>query len=103
MKRKLTWAAVAVSRPTRAGAAGEHGHGEHGGLGARHETASPTRRSSAHAASIGLLPQAEQRGEFVHPFAQTGTVDFACLVPGHAEAGMIGTIEVIQLKGRNDA
>lgn len=36
-----------------------------------------------------------QRGEIVWQFSQPGRFKFACLVPGHFEAGMIGTIEVI--------
>lgn len=35
-----------------------------------------------------------QRGELVWQFDQPGTVDFACLVPGHMEAGMVGKVEV---------
>jgi len=27
-------------------------------------------------------------------FAKAGTVSYACLVPGHMEAGMVGTVEV---------
>ncbi len=33
-------------------------------------------------------------GGLVWQFDQPGTVDFACLVPGHMEAGMIGKIKV---------
>lgn len=35
-----------------------------------------------------------QRGTIVWQFDKPGTVDFACLVPGHFEAGMIGKIVV---------
>jgi len=35
-----------------------------------------------------------QRGGIVWQFAKAGTVTYACLVPGHREAGMVGTIEV---------
>tara|TARA_R110002049_G_scaffold118604_1_gene272623 strand:+ start:7 stop:546 length:540 start_codon:yes stop_codon:yes gene_type:complete len=35
-----------------------------------------------------------QRGALVWQFAKTGTVTYACLVPGHKEAGMVGTIDV---------
>jgi len=35
-----------------------------------------------------------QRGGIVWQFEKTGSVDFACLVPGHSEAGMVGTIHV---------
>ncbi|TFL13495.1 hypothetical protein CSC67_13380 [Pusillimonas caeni] len=35
-----------------------------------------------------------QKGGLVWQFPQTGTVDFACLLPGHMEAGMIGKVTV---------
>ncbi|HSV81907.1 MAG TPA: cupredoxin family protein [Ramlibacter sp.] len=35
-----------------------------------------------------------KRGELVWNFNRPGTFQFACLVPGHFEAGMIGTIVV---------
>lgn len=35
-----------------------------------------------------------QRGLIVWQFDRAGTVDFACLVPGHMEAGMIGKVDV---------
>lgn len=41
---------------------------------------------------IALKPG--QRGSIVWQFDKAGTVDFACLVPGHMEAGMVGKIEV---------
>lgn len=37
-----------------------------------------------------------QAGEIVWTFPRTGTVDFACLLPGHYEAGMTGKIEVVK-------
>ena len=33
-------------------------------------------------------------GELVWQFTRAGTFDFACLVPGHFEAGMVGKIRV---------
>ena len=33
-------------------------------------------------------------GEIVWQFTHSGTVDFACLQPGHMEAGMIGKVAV---------
>lgn len=33
-------------------------------------------------------------GDIIWQFDQTGTVDFACLIPGHMEAGMKGQIKV---------
>ncbi|MFW7342352.1 cupredoxin family protein [Pollutimonas sp. H1-120] len=35
-----------------------------------------------------------QRGGLVWKFDQAGTVDFACLIPGHMEAGMVGKLKV---------
>lgn len=35
-----------------------------------------------------------QRGGIVWQFDRPGTVDFACLIPGHLEAGMVGKVEV---------
>ncbi len=35
-----------------------------------------------------------QKGGLVWQFPQAGVVDFACLVPGHMEAGMLGKIKV---------
>ncbi len=60
----------------------------------------------AHAEMMRKMPQMQhaepnmvtlqpgQRGELVWQFDQPGTVDFACLVPGHMEAGMVGKIVV---------
>lgn len=41
---------------------------------------------------INLAPG--QRGGIVWQFAKAGTVTYACLVPGHKDAGMVGTVEV---------
>jgi uncharacterized cupredoxin-like copper-binding protein len=35
-----------------------------------------------------------QQGEIVWQFTQAGTVNFACLMPGHYEAGMKGAVRV---------
>ncbi len=35
-----------------------------------------------------------QRGGIVWQFAKAGTVTYACLVPGHKEAGMVGEVTV---------
>lgn len=35
-----------------------------------------------------------QQGEIIWQFTQTGVVDFACLMPGHFEAGMKGKVKV---------
>lgn len=41
---------------------------------------------------IRLEPGAS--GDIVWQFDQDGSVDFACLIPGHMEAGMVGTVKV---------
>jgi uncharacterized cupredoxin-like copper-binding protein len=35
-----------------------------------------------------------KKGEIVWRFNRAGTFDFACLMPGHFEAGMLGTVTV---------
>ena len=35
-----------------------------------------------------------KKGEIVWRFNRAGTFDFACLIPGHFEAGMLGTVTV---------
>lgn len=61
---------------------------------------------NAHAEMMRKTPETEhagpnmltlgpgQRGRLVWQFDRAGTVDFACLVPGHMEAGMVGKITV---------
>ena len=34
------------------------------------------------------------RGDLVWQFTRVGTYQFACLVPGHYEAGMVGDVTV---------
>jgi uncharacterized cupredoxin-like copper-binding protein len=60
----------------------------------------------AHAAEMRKMPgmkhtepnmitlAAGKMGGLVWKFDRAGTVDFACMVPGHMEAGMVGKIEV---------
>ncbi len=36
-----------------------------------------------------------KRGEMVWQFTEVGEFKFACLIPGHFEAGMVGTIKVL--------
>jgi len=61
----------------------------------------------AHAAEMRSMPNMKhvggnmmtldpgQRGGMVWQFDTAGTVDFACLVPGHMEAGMVGKVHVM--------
>ncbi len=60
----------------------------------------------AHAAEMQKMPDMKhaepnmitlgpgQRGGLVWKFTQAGMVDFACLIPGHMEAGMVGKLKV---------
>lgn len=48
----------------------------------------------AHSAPQMLHVTAGKTGEIVWRFNQAGQFDFACLIPGHFEAGMRGTITV---------
>jgi uncharacterized cupredoxin-like copper-binding protein len=47
-----------------------------------------------HAEPNMVTLQPGQRGGLVWQFDRPGTVDFACLIPGHMEAGMAGKIVV---------
>lgn len=38
--------------------------------------------------------EAGKRGNIVWTFSNTGTFEFACLIPGHYESGMHGAVEV---------
>ena len=37
-----------------------------------------------------------KQGEIIWQFTQAGTVNFACLMPGHYEAGMRGAVKVVK-------
>lgn len=47
-----------------------------------------------HAAPNIIALALGQRGGIVWQFDKAGEVGFACLVPGHMEAGMVGTIKM---------
>ncbi|HEY5293297.1 MAG TPA: cupredoxin family protein [Burkholderiales bacterium] len=47
-----------------------------------------------HADSNQVTLDPGKTGELVWQFTKAGTVDFACLQPGHFEAGMMGTVSV---------
>lgn len=42
----------------------------------------------------GRTVKTKQKGELIWRFTKRGTFEFACLMPGHYEAGMLGTIIV---------
>lgn len=65
----------------------DSGHGAH--AGAMHDMM----HSADHHASATHVPPG-QRGEIVWQFTHAGRFQYACLVPGHFEAGMVGEIEV---------
>jgi uncharacterized cupredoxin-like copper-binding protein len=48
----------------------------------------------SHGAGAAMSVPAGQRGELVVKFEQAQTLQMACLVPGHYEAGMRGTVNV---------
>lgn len=73
----------------------------------RHEFSLGSQRELAeHAAAMQKFPNMEHdepnmvslapgvQGEVIWQFTQPGTVDFACLQPGHFEAGMKGGVTV---------
>jgi uncharacterized cupredoxin-like copper-binding protein len=50
--------------------------------------------SMKHATANMVTLNAGQSGGMVWQFGKAGSVDFACLVPGHMEAGMTGKVTV---------
>jgi len=44
--------------------------------------------------NMAAVPPGERR-EIIWQFANAGTVDFACTIPGHLEAGMVGRVSVV--------
>lgn len=49
-----------------------------------------------HADANAVTVDPGQTGEIVWHFTQAGSVEFACLLPGHFEAGMRGAVQVLQ-------
>ncbi|MFS8980812.1 cupredoxin family protein [Cupriavidus necator] len=47
-----------------------------------------------YASSNGITLEAGKSGEIIWQFSKLGTVSFACLVPGHYDSGMRGTVTV---------
>ena len=45
-------------------------------------------------AKVDGVPSWRCTGTLIWKFTQAGTVEFACLMPGHYEAGMKGSIRV---------
>jgi len=53
-----------------------------------------TEHSHSHAGAAAISVAPGQTGELVVTFTQTGTLQMACLIPGHFEAGMKGQLKV---------
>jgi uncharacterized cupredoxin-like copper-binding protein len=53
-----------------------------------------TDHSHSHAGAAAISVAPGQTGELVVTFPQTGTLQMACLIPGHYEAGMKGQLKV---------
>ena len=50
-----------------------------------------------------ITVQPGKSGEIIWQFTKAGKVNFACLQPGHYDAGMAGTVTVNKAKGRTPA
>lgn len=61
---------------------------------ARHRLAMQRDGAMAHGAPNMAHVAPGEQGEIVWTFGRPGTLQYACLLPGHFEAGMAGTIEV---------
>jgi uncharacterized cupredoxin-like copper-binding protein len=55
-----------------------------------------------HGTGAAITVAAGQTGELVVTFPKLGTLQMACLIPGHYEAGMRGQVKVIN-SGRSTA
>jgi uncharacterized cupredoxin-like copper-binding protein len=53
-----------------------------------------TDHSHSHAGAAAISVAPGQKGELVVTFSKTGTLQMACLIPGHYEAGMKGQLNV---------
>jgi len=49
---------------------------------------------AAHHEANAITVAPGQTGELLWTFKRAGTLDFACLLPGHREAGMVGKVRV---------
>ncbi len=68
-------------------------------LGPKHELlehAKEMRQGTGHGHhnTNAITLKAGEQGEIVWQFKKSGTLDFACLIPGHFEAGMSGEVRV---------
>lgn len=62
----------------------DHGQMDHGQMGAGH----------GHAGGNTVLVQPGQRAELTWTFRKSAPIEFACNVPGHYQAGMVGPLTI---------
>jgi uncharacterized cupredoxin-like copper-binding protein len=73
---------------------GEHPHDATTAENLRHAVAMRKKPNMEHADPNGISLAAGQTGELLWKFTNRGTFEFACLMPGHREDGMLGTVTV---------
>lgn len=56
-----------------------------------------------HADDNMVTVQPGKTGEIIWQFTKAGKIDFACLLPGHYEAGMKGSVKVTAKSGKRDS
>jgi uncharacterized cupredoxin-like copper-binding protein len=61
---------------------------------AKHAEAMRANPDMKHDEPNGRMLAPKAKGEIVWRFSKAGTFEFACLIPGHREAGMTGTVTV---------
>jgi uncharacterized cupredoxin-like copper-binding protein len=61
---------------------------------ARHKNEMEAKPDMQHEEPNGTTVKPGARGELLWRFTKSGTFEFACLIPGHYEAGMKGTLVV---------
>jgi len=60
----------------------------------KHAAAMKKNPDMEHDEPNGIRLKPDGRGEIVWRFTKAGTFEFSCLIPGHREDGMIGTVVV---------
>jgi len=60
----------------------------------RHAEAMKKNPDMEHADPNAARVPAKKTGEIIWKFTKAGQFEFACLIPGHSESGMIGTVTV---------
>ena len=60
----------------------------------KHAEAMQKNPDMAHDEPNGKQLAPKKTGEFIWKFTKAGEFEYACLIPGHREAGMIGTVAV---------